>query len=128
MEAGLPGARSLTVIRRTSSYESTEEPTVSFYLSSHPCEKGSAERFAQLARGHWAGCESRNHWVRDACMREDRTRSKNYNLNCNLAALRVCLLTLKATFYPDASWPAIQERSQYDPGIPFHMIVNHRAK
>ena len=61
-------------------------------------------------------------------MREDATRSKNYNLNCNLAALRVCLISLKASFYPDASWPCIQEKSQYDPGIPFHMLVNHRAK
>jgi hypothetical protein len=29
-------------------------------------------------------------------MREDKTRSKNYHLNCNLSALRVCLVALKA--------------------------------
>ena len=57
-------------------------------------------------------------------MREDRTRSKNYNLNCNLAALRVCLISLKARFYPDDSWPSMQEKSQHDPAIPFQMIVN----
>jgi predicted transposase YbfD/YdcC len=128
VEAGLPGARSLTVIRRTSSREQSEEPSVSFYLSNHPCQKGCARQFAHLARGHWAGSESRNHWVRDACMREDRTRSKNHSLNCNLAALRVCLISLKASFYPDDSWPTMQEKSQYDPGIPFQMIVNHRSK
>ena len=61
-------------------------------------------------------------------MREDHTRSKNYNLNCNLAALRVCLIPLKASFYPDDSWPSMQEKSQHDTGIPFQMIVNHRSK
>ena len=96
LEAGLPGARSLVVIERTTTFEQNEEPTIAFYITSHSPSLGCAARFGELARGHWGGCEIRNHWVRDSCMREDKTRSKNYNLNCNLSALRVCLVALKA--------------------------------
>ena len=128
LEAGLPGARSLVVIERTTTFDDGEEPTVAFYTTSHPSAPGCARFFANLARGHWGGCESRNHWVRDACMREDKTRSKNYNLNCNLSALRVCLVAIKADLHPELSWPELQERCQHDPTIGFRSLVKHRSK
>ena len=128
MDVGLPSARSLTVIERTSTTDDLEEPTVSYYISSIAPERKSAQYFAELARGHWGGCEIRNHWIRDACMREDNTRSKNHNLNCALSALRVCLIVLKTQFYTALSWPDIQERSQHDLNIPYLLISNHRAK
>lgn len=128
LEAGLPGARSLVVIKRTSTFDANEEPTIAFYITSHSPAPGCARSFAQLARGHWGGSESRNHWVRDACMREDQTRSKNYPLNCNLSALRVCLVALKAQLHPEPSWPALQERCQHNPAIPFQALVKHRPK
>lgn len=61
-------------------------------------------------------------------MREDKTRSKNYRLNCNLAALRVCVIAIKADLYPDSPWPALQERCQHDPRIPFQAVLKHRSK
>jgi hypothetical protein len=61
-------------------------------------------------------------------MREDKTRSKNYNLNCTLAGLRVCLIAIKANLFPDQSWPSIQEQCQRDPTIAFHAITKLRAK
>ena len=61
-------------------------------------------------------------------MREDKTRSKNYNLNCNLAALRVCLVALKADLHSESSWPQLQERCQHNPQIPFRALVKHRSK
>ncbi len=128
LEAGLPGARSLVVIERTTTFEQNEEPTIAFYITSHSPSLGCAARFGELARGHWGGCEIRNHWVRDSCMREDKTRSKNYNLNCNLSALRVCLVALKADLHPDPSWPELQERCQHDPQIPFRALLKHCAK
>jgi hypothetical protein len=76
-----------------------------------------------MARGHRGGSESRNHWVR-----EDKTRSKNYNLNCSLSALRVCLVALKADLFPYPSWPELQERCQHNPQIPFQALVKHRPK
>jgi hypothetical protein len=116
------------VIERTTTSDEDEEPTIAFYTTSHPLAPDCARHFGQLARGHWGGCESRNHWVRDACMREDKTRSKNYNLNCNLSALRVCLVVLKADLHPEPSWPELQERCQHNPQIPFQALVKHRSK
>jgi hypothetical protein len=87
LEAGLPGARSLVVIERASTFDDNEQPTLAFYVTSHYPTPFCARRFGELARGHWGGRESRNHWVPDAQMREDKTRSKNYRLNCNLSAL-----------------------------------------
>lgn len=116
------------MIERTSAVGESEETSVAFYTTSHPPAPGSARLFGELARGHWGGCESRNHWVRDACMREDKTRSRNYNINCNLSALRACLVALKADLHPEPSWPDLQERSQHNPNIPFQAIVKHRAK
>jgi len=83
--------RSLVVITkrtRSSSREADKESeeTVCHYLGSLLPQR--AERFAQLVRGHWGGCEIRNHWVRDALFEEDGTLSKNLNLNGNLAVLR----------------------------------------
>ena len=128
LEANLPGARSLIVIKRTRTTDPEEVPQIAFYISSITPEKGCAERFAKLARGHWGGCEIRNHWVRDHCMREDKTRSKNYNLNCALAGLRVCLITIKSLLYPTHSWPEIQERCQRDPTIAFRAVTKMRTK
>ena len=54
--------------------------------------------------------------------------SKNYNLNCNLSALRICLIALKADLHPEASWPALQERCQNNPQIPFQILVKRRSK
>ena len=92
LEANLRGCRSLAVIRRTRTTDPEEVQQVAFFTSDHPPEKGCARSFAGLARGHWAGCGIRNHW-----MREDKTRSKNHNINCALAGLRVCLIAIKGS-------------------------------
>lgn len=116
------------MIERTTTFDENEEPTTAFYITDHPARPGCARYFGQLARGHWVGSESRNHWVRDACMREDKARSKHYNLNCNLAALRVCLIAIKADLHPDESWPSLQERCQHNLNIPLQALTKHRAK
>lgn len=61
-------------------------------------------------------------------MREDKTRSKNYNLNCTLSALRICLVKIKADLHPEPSWPELQECCQFNPLIPFQALVKHRPK
>jgi hypothetical protein len=128
LEANLPGCRSLTVIERTRTIDPDEVPEVAFFTSDHPPEDGCAQHFAELARGHWGGCEIRNHWVRDHCMREDKTRSKNHEINCALAGLRVCLITIKALLFPDQSWPCLQEKCQRDPSIAFRAIAKLQVK
>ena len=61
-------------------------------------------------------------------MREDKTRSKNYHLNCNLSALRVCLVALKAELHVESSWPELQERCQHNPQIPLQALLKHQSK
>jgi hypothetical protein len=53
------------VIYRTQTGEPDEVPTVAYYITTEPPAKGCARRFGELARGHWGGCEIRNHRVRD---------------------------------------------------------------
>ena len=100
-----------------------EQETISYYVSSHPPR--CAEFFAELIRGHWGGCEIRNHWVRDALFEEDDTRSKNLNLNGNLAILRGNLIALKAKFAPDKSWPFIRELSTMKISLPYNLICKN---
>mgnify|MGYP003704605895 CR=1 FL=1 len=46
-----------------------------------------------LTLSHWAGVENRNHYRRDATLREDNTRCQNGGILANLALLRsTCLL------------------------------------
>ena len=117
MEIGLLHLRTLVVVEKTSALKSAKPSigaaplgtpteiarekaceTVSYYLSSHHPRR--AEFFAGFRRGHWGGCEIRNHWVRDAIFEEDSTRSKNLNLNGNLAVLRAALIALKYRLSP----------------------------
>ena len=82
----LPYARTLVVVEKTSSKNTVTEHTVSFYLSSRPARPGCAPPFLEAIRGHWGGCEIRNHWIRDALWGEDKTRSKNWNSNATSPA------------------------------------------
>jgi predicted transposase YbfD/YdcC len=88
----------------------------------------SAVRFARLVRGHWGGGEIRNHWVRDALFEEDATRSKNLNLNGNLAVLRCALIALKSRHASQLSWPTIFELSGLKPAVPYNLVCNNTLK
>ncbi|MCP5515824.1 MAG: hypothetical protein H7A45_01035 [Verrucomicrobiales bacterium] len=94
----------------------------------HPPGPGCARFFARLVRGHWDGCESRNHWACDACLREDQTRSKHCSLNCALAALCVCRIGLRADRHSDSSGPALQERCRNNPLIPLQTLFKNYCK
>jgi hypothetical protein len=49
-------------------------------------------------------------------------------INCALAGLRVCLITIKSIVFQKESWPSIQERCQRDPGIAFRSITKLSSK
>ena len=87
--------------------EAGEDP-VSYFLSTRL--PGPAESFAQLIRGHWGGCEIRNHGTRDAQWLEDKTRSGNWALNACLAILRAVLISVKFRHGVAFSWPVIFEQ------------------
>lgn len=114
--------RSLIVVRKTSTTGTAPAVvTTSYYLSSRL--PGPAQEFAAAIRGHWGGCEIRNHWVRDALWAEDRTRSKNWNLNANLAVRRTGLIALRAQRAPHLSWPALFELAARQPAFPFRLVT-----
>ena len=98
-----------------------------FYISSLSAHSTPVARFAALIRGHWGGCKIRNHWIRDHIWAEDKTRSKNWRLNANLAIVRCALIHLKAELIPHMSWPKLIETCQFKPAIAYQLVANHRA-
>jgi hypothetical protein len=87
--------------------EAGEDPVSCFLSSRLP---GPAQPFAELIRGHWGGCEIRNHWVRDALWEEDKTLSGNWALNACLAILRVALISVRFRQGVTLSWPRVFEQ------------------
>lgn len=114
-EAGPPGARTLIVVRRSNAAKDQAEPEPAYYHASESIgPRRGARYFTSLVRGHWGGCESRNHWVRDTRMLEDKTRIRDYNINANPFTLRCRLLKIKAQLLPRLSRPDVSERAQAD--------------
>ncbi|MBP9903805.1 MAG: hypothetical protein KBH45_20315 [Verrucomicrobia bacterium] len=106
--------------------EKDEEDPVSYFL----CTRlpGPAEPIAQLIRGHWGGCEIRNHGARDVQWEEDKTRSGNWALNACLAILRVALISVKFRQGVTLSWPQIFEQCAHSTVAAFSMINGKSIK
>lgn len=122
----LPHVRSLVVVHKTSSSSSVPEvATTSYYLSSRL--PGLAEDFAAAIRGHWGGCEIRNHWVRDALWGEDQTRSKCWHLNASLAVLRAALIAVRVQRAAHLNWPAFFELAAFQPAFPLRLLTQPAA-
>ncbi len=89
MEVSFPHARTLLRIRswrKVGGKEGGGEDR--YYLSSLESGQKTPEQWAHSVREHWGGVESRNHWRKDACLLEDKTRSRNPNIVCCLIMLR----------------------------------------
>jgi predicted transposase YbfD/YdcC len=114
-QADYPGLRSVvlidkTTVRKRDGRSSQEQRS---YASSLGPEQKSPAQLLGLIRGHWGGVEIRNHWRRDACWREDQTRTRNARALANLALLRSALLRVCATHWPDLSLPRVFETCQH---------------
>lgn len=79
-------------VRRLSSTAKSKKPEISYYVASCSIDTYTPEQWLHLIRGHWGGIEIRNHWRKDACLFEDKTRSRNPNLVGAMAMLRNILL------------------------------------
>lgn len=115
MQADYPGLRSLvlidkTTVRKRDGRETSERRA---YASSLAPEEKSPAQLLALIRGHWGGVEIRNHWRRDACWREDQTRTRNVNALANLALLRSALLRVCSDHWPDLPLPQVFETCQH---------------
>jgi hypothetical protein len=95
MEIGFPHVQTVLHIRRRGQLKGrAAEWEEAYYLCSQPLESRTPEQWLQVARDHWAGIEIRNHWRKDACLFEDKTRSRNANLVGCLMLLRNLVLHL----------------------------------
>lgn len=104
--------------------ENAGEDPVSYFLGTRL--PGPAEPFAQLIRGHWGGCEIRNHGTRDVQWEEDKTRSGNWALNASLAILRVALLSVKFRQGVPLTWPKIFECCARS-AVPAMSLINGKS-
>ena len=82
----------IRVRRESTAFKDAKDRLPGYYVSSLPADRFTPAQWLQHIRGHWGGIEIRNHWRKDACLREDKTRSRNPNTVAALAMLRNCLL------------------------------------
>jgi len=80
------------VNRDSTAFKSDKDRMPGHYLCSADTNSRSPEQWLAHIRGHWGGIEIRNHWRKDACLLEDKTRSRNPNIVAAMAMLRNCLL------------------------------------
>jgi len=124
MDVNFPHARTVIYVRRRSrSKKKFREWENSYYLSSHCADKYTPEEWLRIIRNHWGGVEIRNHWRKDACLFEDKTRSKNPNIVGNLILLRNIVLHFyveNQDFYP--SLPAFIEAVSSDSQFALNLI------
>ena len=94
------------------------------FVGSSKASSRSLESWLGVVRGHWAGVEIRNHWQKDASMREDKTRSKTPSIVCNLILLRNVVLWYREregdTY---ESFPAFLEDMAANPRKVFRMVT-----
>jgi predicted transposase YbfD/YdcC len=82
----------IRVRRESTAFKDNKDRLPGYYLSCRPADSMTAEQWLEHIRGHWGGIEIRNHWRKDACLQEDKTRSRNPNTVAAMAMLRNCLL------------------------------------
>ena len=121
-----PYARTFVCIESTRSTNKCPEAAVRrYYLSSMEQKERSPKQWLALIRGHWGGAEIRNHWRKDACWMEDKTRSRNKNIVGALALLRNALFAIIAESPDDhESLPAFFDACQHKPSLALRLIRN----
>jgi len=82
----------IKVQRDSTTFKDDKDRLPCYYLSSRPVKSMPPEQWLEHIRAHWGGIEIRNHWRKDACLLEDKTRSRNANTVASMAMLRNCLL------------------------------------
>jgi predicted transposase YbfD/YdcC len=93
MDVNFPHVETVIRVRRESTaFKDPKDSMPGYYLSSRPADSMSPQQWLEHIRGHWGGIEIRNHWRKDACLHEDKTRSRNPNIVAAMAMLRNCLM------------------------------------
>jgi len=86
------GAQVLAIERKVTHKATGKEVTaMRWFITSHHTNEASPQHRAHLVRKHWT-VENNIHWLKDAVMKEDRTRQRNPNAAQALGLLRTALL------------------------------------
>ena len=94
---GLPYIETVVRVRRTSSARTSPSDRLpGYYVSTEESSVRSPQQWLERIQGHWGGIEIRNHWRKDACLLEDKTRSRNPNIVAVMAMLRSVLMLFLA--------------------------------
>jgi hypothetical protein len=119
-----PYARTLLCVEASRGFKkSSGSPERRYFVSSLEPQERSPAAWVALIRNHWAGVENRNHWRKDACWGEDRTRSRNPNVLGALALLRNALLAIVADHLDTyGSMPTFFEACQERPAFALRLI------
>lgn len=95
-----------------------------YYVTSLEQHERTPAGWLQLIRNHWGGVEIKNHWRKDACWGEDRTRSRNPNIVGALALLRNALLAIASEHLATyKSLPAFSESCENDLAFLLRLIM-----
>lgn len=85
----------------------------------------SAERFAEVVRGHW-GIENRLHWVLDVAFGEDESKVAQGEAPENLVVLRhIALNLISQETSLKAGTRAKRMRAGWDDQYLFKVLANH---
>lgn len=120
--ADFPGAELFAEIQsRTSGGEWDSR----YYVGSSGRDVARPRRVGARIRGHWS-VENKNHWRKDATLREDDTRSRNPRIVSNLILLRNLVLLYHARHAEDGEWlTAWIESNQASQGKILRMVTRH---
>lgn len=124
MELNFPHMETIIKIHRTSTdNKDNTKSELAYYASSLPKNKYSPEQWLRLIRNHWGAIEIRNHWRKDACLLEDKTRSRNPNIVASMAMLRNCYLHCYEQQTKYKSLPALTEATTADVKLAYAMLT-----
>lgn len=118
--------RTLVVTERRTLDPKTRKTTsdTAYHLSTEACAARTGNGWAKLVRDHW-GIEARNHGRRDACLFEDKTRSRNANIVANFCIARAALLCFNAQT-ATGNVNAFAEECRDDKGMALGLIMRRR--
>lgn len=90
-----PGAQQIATLVRTQKNLKSEKKSfeIAYLICSRKRTKMSPIQMLEVNRGHWT-VESKNHYVKDGFMGEDKSRCRAGNLAHNLASLRNIALNI----------------------------------
>ena len=124
LDVNFPHAQTvIRVTRDSTAFKDPKDRVPGYYVSSAPLHRFSPEQWLALIRGHWGSIEIRNHWRKDACLFEDKTRSRNPNTVAALALLRNCLLLFLNEHQQTTNLNAFTESTAADSGKAFALLM-----